>query len=153
MTHEDRIYRTLNDHLEKMVDVGGMYENNDWFCIYATGSMNYGLFDDASDVDTKLLLFPNLSQVSGVTSMPTVEHHIGDEHCTACDVREFLRIAICKTNPNYMEFFTTDYYIVNPVYEKELRELRACGDAIVRGNVGGFEKSCLGMAFSMLKIL
>lgn len=144
----NRVFLTLNKHLDKMLD---MYDSHEWFCIYATGSMNYDLFDDESDVDTKLLLFPNLYQLAGILNMSTTEHDIDGEHCTTCDIRNFLYIAIKKVNPNYLEFFTTDYYIVNPVYEKEFRELRDCGEDILDANLDRFTKSCLGMATSLLK--
>ena len=145
---QDRIFLTLNKHLDKMLDI---YKSHEWFCIYATGSMNYDLLDDESDVDTKLLMFPNLYQLAGILGTSAMEHDIDGEHCTTCDVRDFLHTAVKKVNPNYLEFFTTDYYIVNPVYEKEFRELRDCGDDIVSANLDRFVKSCLGMATSLLK--
>ena len=49
--NDNDIINRLQEHLEAVLNA---YPEMDWFVLVAQGSMNYGLMDEESDVDSKL---------------------------------------------------------------------------------------------------
>lgn len=146
---QDRVKCHLDSFLSK--------SSKDWFVISAVGSMNYNLFDDNSDVDTKLLTFPNLhdlafekedSRTDAVANPLTGV----DEQCDVKDVRRYLKI-MKKANINFLEILASDYYIVNPLYEDYWNDLRAHTDDICGSIADKLVYSSIGMMYQKAKRL
>lgn len=121
------------------------YPNKDWFVIAAQGSMNYGMFDEDSDVDTKILTIPSLEDLA--LNKPPISHTLildNNEHCDAKDIREYFKI-VRKQNINFTEIFFTDYWLVNPRYTDLWLTLRNNAELIATGNLNRLGKCCYGM--------
>lgn len=121
------------------------YPNKDWLVIAAQGSMNYGMFDENSDVDTKILTVPSLEDLA--LNKPPISHTLildNNEHCDVKDIREYFKI-VRKQNINFTEIFFTDYWIVNPRYVDMWLTLRNNAELIATGNLNRLGKCCYGM--------
>ena len=120
-------------------------EAYDWFVICAQGSMNYGLMDEASDVDTKMLVIPSLYSIAlNKKPMSTTLVFDNNEHCDVKDVREYFKI-VRKENINFIEIFFTKYFIVNPKYVDLWYDLCVNREKIARANEYRFLKCAKGM--------
>jgi hypothetical protein len=77
----DRLYEHWEDALK-------LYPLDRIVCLVLQGSQNYGLADEESDVDSKLLLAPTLDEII-FNKKPVSTTHIraNDEHIDAKDVR------------------------------------------------------------------
>lgn len=82
-----------------------------------SGSQNYGLNAENSDVDTKSIFIPNFSTLL-FTKKLLSETWILDnnEHIEAKDVRE-MGIQLLKQGLNFVEILFTPYVDINPKYE------------------------------------
>lgn len=121
------------------------YPNKDWLVIAAQGSMNYGMFDEDSDVDTKILTIPSLEDLA--LNKPPISHTLildNNEHCDVKDIREYFKI-VRKQNINFTEIFFTDYWLVNPSYTDLWLTLRNNAELITTGNLNRLGKCCYGM--------
>jgi hypothetical protein len=121
------------------------YPTKDWFVIAAQGSMNYGMFDEDSDVDTKILTIPSLEDLA--LNKPPISHTLildNNEHCDVKDIREYFKI-VRKQNINFTEIFFTDYWLVNPSYIDLWLTLRNNAELITTGNLNRLGKCCYGM--------
>ena len=80
------IMSRLQEHLESALAAHPV----DWFVICVQGSQNYGLDDEHSDIDTKMLTIPSLRELT-LNSKSLNKVHImeNDEHCDIKDVREY----------------------------------------------------------------
>lgn len=124
---EQDIQKRIWQHLARAMGSYGAQtgcSQDDWFVIAATGSMNYNLFDESSDVDTKLLVFPSIDNIIFKEETFSKTMNIDGEFCEVKDIRKYFR-TMEKANLNFLEILTTDYYIVNPQYEDLWNELRA----------------------------
>lgn len=115
------IINRVQEHLDAALTE---YPDMDWFVIVAQGSMNYGMMDEESDVDTKLLSVPDLREIvlntkprNKVFEMPN------GEHVDIKDVREYFKI-FRKSNINFVEILFSDYWVVNEKYEDLWFDLR-----------------------------
>ena len=99
----------------------------DWFFISSIGSMNYSLDDDNSDVDSKLVLIPNMFYILHPESMVSQERDVSRAFysgiCSVYDMRKYFSYLL-KQNPNFMETLFAKGTLVNPKYEEEFKELR-----------------------------
>ena len=85
--------------------------------VFLYGSQNYGMADEQSDVDAKVLVVPSLADVVCARRPVAFEHHCDNgEHLCFTDIREFVH-QIRKQNPNSMEPLFTEYYVLNPVFK------------------------------------
>ena len=85
--------------------------------VFLYGSQNYGMSDEQSDVDTKVLVVPSLADVVCARRPLSFEHHCDNgEHICFTDIREFVH-QIKKQNPNAMEPLFTEFYILNPTFK------------------------------------
>ena len=79
------------------------------------GSQNYGMADEQSDVDTKVLVVPSLADVVCARRPMSFEYHCENgEHINFIDVREFVH-QLLKQNPNsYIWSNREDFARINP---------------------------------------
>ncbi len=85
--------------------------------VFLYGSQNYGMSDEQSDVDTRVLVVPSLADVVCARRPLSFEHHCDNgEHICFTDIREFVH-QVKKQNPNALEPLFTEFYILNPVFK------------------------------------
>ena len=112
------------------------------------GSQNYKLETENSDIDTKVITLPSLSQIIK-NGKPTSFTHVraNDEHIDMKDVRLMFE-CFKKQNINFIEILFTDYYFVmNDKYKSLLEELRSHAEDIAVLNPYRAIKCMKGMAF------
>ena len=94
-----------------------LFPENKIIGIFVSGSQNYGLADENSDVDTKLIITPSINDFvfnrSPVSSTHILENN---EHIEIKDVRLMFN-CYKKQNINFIETLFTNYYILNSIYE------------------------------------
>lgn len=144
LTDDSPIMRRLRDHLIAGLEAHGQ---PDWFVICLQGSQNYGLADEESDVDTKLLALPKLDHLvfnrAPVSSTYVMENN---EHCDVKDVREYFKL-FRKQNINFVEVLFTEYHIVNPKYADVWQKLREHAEGVARYDTCRSLKCVKGMAY------
>lgn len=91
MLKSNKTMDRVQEHLEKALN---KHKNLDWFVIALQGSQNYGLDDEDSDVDTKLLTLPSLNEL--VLDKKPLNYTLvlgdgTDEHCDIKDVRMYFK--------------------------------------------------------------
>lgn len=113
MTREERIERGMASHWQYAVD---LYGADRIVGLFLQGSQNYGLDDEESDIDTKLLVIPTLEEVI-FNKQPISTTHIleNDEHMDAKDIRLYFQ-CFRKGSPNFLEIMFTEFYILNLEY-------------------------------------
>lgn len=86
---------------------------------FLTGSQNYGLDTEQSDIDCKIIVIPTLENIASGRPMVSVEHRHPEtgEHADIKDVRLMFNM-LKKQNINFVEMLYTKFYIVNPKYEQ-----------------------------------
>ena len=149
-TSDTDIMNRLQEHLEFALD---KYPNKDWFVIALQGSQNYGMSDENSDIDTKLLILPNMEDL--VLDKAAISHTVvlpNDEHCDVKDTRNYFHI-FRKSNINFVEILFTDYWIANPRYQDLWLELRARNEELARINPYAAVSCMKGMAIQKRKAL
>lgn len=136
------IMSRLQEHLESALAAHPV----DWFVICVQGSQNYGLDDEYSDVDTKMLTIPSLRELT-LNSKSLNKVHIMEngEHCDIKDVREYFKI-FRKSNINFVEILFTDYWIVNEKYEDLWLDLLYHAEKLARYNPYAAVSCMKGMA-------
>lgn len=141
--YDTKVYERLREHRQAAIE---HYPNHDWFVICVQGSQNYGMADENSDVDSKMLLIPTLEEL--VLNKPAISHTLileNEEHVDCKDIRDYFKI-IRKQNINFMEIFFTDYFIVNPKYSDLWYDILANREDIAQSNIYRFLKCIKGMA-------
>lgn len=137
------INKRLHEHLLYYMD----NYDKDWFVICAQGSMNYGMMDEESDVDSKVLVIPSLKDIviNAKTVNKTLEMPDNGEHVDAKDVREYFKI-FRKSNINFVEILFTDYFIVNNKYYDLWAKLQENAEGLARMNPYAAVSCMKGMA-------
>lgn len=125
-------------------------ENGKYRPIYIAlqGSQNYNLETENSDIDSKVITLPSLSQIIK-NGKPTSFTHVRDnnEHIDMKDVR-LMFDCFKKQNINFIEILFTDYYfIMDDKYKSLLEELRNHAEDIAVLNPYRAIKCMKGMAF------
>ncbi len=137
------INKRLHEHLLHAIDT----YKKDWFVICVQGSQNYGMDDEESDLDSKLLLLPSLEDL--VLNKPAITHTLempdNQEHIDCKDVRDYFKI-FRKSNINFVEILFTDYWIVNNKYYDLWAELRNRAEELARINPYAAVSCMKGMA-------
>lgn len=85
--------------------------------VFLQGAQNYGVADEHSDVDTRLLVLPDFEDL--ILGKKPDSYTIildNDEHIDVKDVRAYLDI-LKKQNLNFLEILFTPYRRINPLYE------------------------------------
>ena len=146
------IIRELQAHRKEAEQL----ENGIYRPIYIAlqGSQNYKLETENSDIDTKVITLPSLSQIIK-NGKPTSFTHVraNDEHIDMKDVR-LMFDCFKKQNINFIEILFTDYYfIMNDNYKSLLEELRNHAEEIAVLNPYRAIKCMKGMAFEKYNAL
>lgn len=127
----EKIQKALQDHYDEAKE---HFSTNNIVGIFLQGSQNYGLDDDESDVDTKLVVTPSLSDlVRAKDPVSTTYVRANDEHIDFKDVRLMLN-TFKKQNLNFVEILFTPWFILNPLYESIWGELVKYSETIAHYN-------------------
>lgn len=117
--------------------------------ISAVGSMNYGLFTETSDVDTKAVILPTYAEI--VLKKPeSVTLQIDDEQCSVKDLRVYIN-ELKKQGINVLETLVTNYYLVNGKFLNQIELLRSWAEEICHYDENKFLSSTIGAACSYAK--
>lgn len=139
---KETIEARLQEHLsEAMVN-----ENiSDWFVIASNGSMNYGLDNEDSDIDSKLLTVPSLKKLIE-NKRDNTTHIMRDngEHVEVKDVAIYMN-TILKQNINFVETLFAKAVIVNPRYQNDWEMLYENRELIARYDTKRAVKCMYGM--------
>lgn len=113
---------------------------------FLQGSQNYGLSYEGSDVDTKLIVVPNLKDIC-LNKRPVSTTHVraNDEHTDWKDIRLYME-TFRKQNLNFLEILFTPYAVINPMYEEQWKRLLDNRERIARMNEFRAVKSVKGIA-------
>lgn len=114
--------------------------------VFLYGSQNYGLDTENSDVDTKALYVPTLSQLCKLNAGSADLRTVGNGTLLFRDVREHF-VLMHKQSFNDLEWLFTDYYYVNDVYEDLVDELRERREELARMNPVKCANAMRGMAY------
>lgn len=109
-----KLRNRLKEHLDEALAANNIY---DWFIIASNGSVNYGLDNENSDVDYKLLVIPSLNDL--VFNHRNNYLHImsdNEEHVEVKDIALYMK-TILKQNINFVETLFAQYTIVNDKYQ------------------------------------
>ena len=143
MTREENIMQRLQDHYNEAL----LHFPEDRIVgIFLQGSQNYDLDIEGSDVDTKLIIVPTLSDII-FNKPPVSTTHIraNDEHIDFKDIRLMFQ-TFRKQNLNFVEILFTKYKIVNPMYADLWDELIAQNEMIARYDEYKAVKTMKGIA-------
>lgn len=139
---KETIETRLQEHLSEV-----MRENDisDWFVIASNGSMNYGLDNDNSDIDSKLLTVPSLKKLID-NKRDNTTHFMRDnwEHVEVKDVALYMN-TILKQNINFVETLFAKAVIVNPRYKNDWEMLYENRELIARYDTKRAVKCMYGM--------
>lgn len=137
------IEEKLNDHYNESKDY---FNRKNIVGIFVQGSQNYGLDYEDSDIDTKLIVLPTLSDII-YNKKPVSTTHIreNDEHIDFKDIRLYMD-TFKKQNLNFLEILFTDYKIINPVYADEWNILVENRELIAHMDIKRAIKSMQGIA-------
>lgn len=126
----------------------------DWFVIALQGSQNYGIADEESDIDSKILIIPQLEDIifNRKPVSNTLEMPDNNEHVDCKDIREYFKI-FRKSNINFVEILFTDYWIVNNQYQDLWLTLRQNAESLARMNRFAAVSCMGGMAHEKFKAM
>lgn len=150
MTDSVPIKQRLKEHLEETIATSAYIspENADtaFFIIAVNGSHNYNLATENSDIDSKLLLIPNLDNLIWNKSANYL-HVMSDngEHVEVKDIRHYMA-TILKQNINFVETLFAKALWCNGRYEHEWATLVSMRESIARYNPVAAIDCMLGMA-------
>ena len=145
---ETNIRFRLGEHLSESL----MYfDVNNVVGIFLQGSQNYNLDTPTSDIDTKLITTPLLKDLA-LNKKPVSTTHVRDneEHTDWKDIRLYME-TFRKQNLNFLEILFTDFFWINPIYEKEWNKLVVRREDIARMNPGRAVMSMKGLAQTKYK--
>lgn len=141
--NEQLTYRVLNDHY---LEAHQYFEHRNIVGLFLQGSQNYGLDTEESDVDTKLVVTPSLSDiVMNKPAVSTTHVRANNEHIDFKDIRLMLG-TFRKQNLNFLEILFTDYFMLNGMYEAEWDELVKYREKIAHYNIYAAIKAMKGIA-------
>ena len=84
--------------------------------VFAYGSMNYNLFTEKSDVDTKAIYIPSFDELILKKPISKELRLENGEHCEVKDIRLMFQMWK-KQNVNFLELFETPYNWINLIYK------------------------------------
>lgn len=143
MAEKEVIEKRLQEHLD---DALKHFDKRNIVGIFLQGSQNYNLDTPYSDVDTKLVVTPSLSDiVMGKNPVSTTFIRDNDEHIDFKDVRLMLQ-TFRKQNINFLEILFTKYKWINPMYKPMWEELEAWKEEIAHYNIFLNVKAQMGVA-------
>ena len=130
MVNNDALYNRLQQQLNEALNSN--HDIYDWFIIASNGSMNYGLDNEDSDIDSKLLVIPSLHDLV-FNKRQNYLHEMLDnkEHVEIKDIALYMK-TILKQNINFVETLFAKCTIVNPKYQKYWNILQEHREEIAR---------------------
>lgn len=137
---------TIESRLQEHLSEAMVNENiSDWFVIASNGSMNYGLDNKNSDIDSKLLTVPSLKKLIE-NKRDNTTHIMSDngEHVEVKDVAIYMN-TILKQNINFVETLFAKAVIVNPRYQNDWEMLYENRELIARYDTKRAVKCMYGM--------
>jgi len=111
---EERIRSALEKH---HAHVSKMYRP---VMTVLVGSQNYGLDMPDSDFDTCTFVLPNVRDIARMFDPVSIQQEDELGHIDIKDIRLGLKL-LKKTSPNSVEWFASNYRLVEPEYESLLR--------------------------------
>lgn len=117
--------------------------------LFLVGSQNYGTDIETSDVDTKLIITPTLSDIYEGNSCKNKTYKIPDskDQMTVKDIRSFL-LELKKQNINIIETLFTNYSIINPTYKNSWQQLTDNKESIAHYSLIATVRTTKGLAFN-----
>lgn len=142
------IIKSVLEHQQTAIDKGLIV-----FGTYLQGSQNYKLDIPTSDIDTKTIVIPKLNEIILNKSSVSTTHVLADNsHDDEKDIR-LMFSTFHKQNINFLEILFTEYFVVNPIYENENKELMDMADDIANINNNQLLRCIVGMSYEKLKAL
>ena len=141
---------SLCRHLEKVSTVLPNWETH-LIGVFLYGSQNYNVHTKNSDVDTKAIYVPTLEQLAfGDNTKSQTLTLENNEHCELMTISHFVN-NVLKQNVNFVEVMFTDYFWLNPKWEKRWMLMIQPKEAIARYDVKKAVLSICGQALHTLK--
>ncbi len=136
----------IKSMVEHFTEARQYFESNQIVGLFLQGSQNYGLDNENSDVDTKLIVVPSFRDIA-LNRKPVSTTHVraNNEHIDWKDIRLYME-TFRKQNLNFLEILFTDYAFVNPVYQAQWSRLVDAREQIARMNEWRAVKSMKGVA-------
>ena len=113
--------------------------------VFLYGSQNYNIATEDSDVDTIAILIPSFEDLVLETPISKEIRFKNGEHCVAKDIREIIK-QWKKQSLNFLEILFTDYYIINPTFQKEWDKFLEEREFIARMDLNKAIKAIYGQA-------
>lgn len=137
------IMNKLQEHYDEAKEY---FDEKNIVGIFVQGSQNYGLDYEDSDIDTKLIVLPTLSDIV-YNKKPVSTTHVreNDEHIDFKDIRLYVE-TFKKQNLNFLEILFTDYFVINPNYSNEWNVLVENRELIAHMDIKRAIKSMQGIA-------
>ena len=149
-TKEDVMRRVQEHHAVALEKYGDRVVGT-----FLQGSWNYGweLCDEESDVDTKCLLLPTFEDFCLGKKMVSTTHVLpNNEHIDFKDLRLYMN-CFKKQNVNFVEILFTEFFVLNPLYEEQIKRLFDAREDIGRYDVKAALNCICGMAYEKEKAL
>lgn len=154
MERYNYVMEQLNRHYKYLQD---NHPNYNVIYLGLQGSQNYKLDiyseEYKSDVDTKAIIVPSLKDIA--TNKQPVSTTLvlpNNEHIDVKDVR-LMMDNFKKQNINFIEILFTDFYIINPLYEIIISELKNMAEDIAHLNTNQAMRCMAGMSMEKKKAL
>lgn len=140
---KEKTYKSMLQHFGEACDY---FKSDQIVGLFLQGSQNYGLDNENSDVDTKLILVPSFMDIA-LNRKPVSTTHVraNNEHIDWKDIRLYME-TFRKQNLNFLEILFTDYAFVNPVYADQWSRLVDAREDIAHMNPWRAVKSMKGVA-------
>lgn len=153
MTDTERVnntYRRLREHYIAAIDYT---EGREIFGTFAFGSQNYGLDDENSDLDSKLLVIPTIKDIASLQSpLSTTVERTNGEHVDIRDVRLFID-NFKNQSHNSLEALFTSFFSLKEDYIFQWNRFLDRREDIARINPYKAVKAMQGMAHRNMKLL
>lgn len=142
--HSDEWIRTrIKEHYKESLQY---FPESQIVGVFYQGSANYDLDYEGSDVDTKLIVVPSFKDIClNKKPISTTHVRVNNEHTDWKDIRLYIE-TFRKQNLNFLEILFTNFYILNPLYEKQWMRLIEQREAIAHMNPFRAVKSMKGIA-------
>lgn len=136
----------MKSMVEHFTEARQYFESNQIVGLFLQGSQNYGLDNENSDVDTKLIVVPSFKDIA-LNRKPVSTTHVraNNEHIDWKDIRLYME-TFRKQNLNFLEILFTDYAFINPTYHAQWSRLVDARERIARMNEWRAVKSMKGVA-------
>lgn len=127
----NKIMCRLDEHIESAQEfIGDRYV----FGAFVFGSQNYGLDDEQSDLDSKLLVLPSFKDVASLAAPLSMTHERANgDHIDVRDIRLFID-NFKNQSHNSLEALFTPYCYIDSIYQETWNALVKHREKIARLN-------------------